>query len=172
MIPAIQNILQSNKNNISDIDEVRVNTGPGNLVSLRVGITAANTLSKSLKIPIIGIPSFYAHNSCDDIYSHSVIIAINIRNGLYSYAEFDSNSMEILDFNFKSDKNKINQIISKNHKLISDSLIDDFLISKGFCHNDISAYNIAKLEISNLMNFLQKNIPIKPINEYSFVVNN
>ena len=172
LIPAIQNILQSNKNNISDIDEVRVNTGPGNLVSLRVGITAANTLSKSLKIPIIGIPSFYAHNSCDDIYSHSVIIAINIRNGLYSYAEFDSNSMDILDFNFKSDKNKINQIISKNHKLISDSLIDDFLISKGFYQNDISAYNIAKLEISNLMNFLQKNIPIKPINEYSFVVNN
>ena len=70
---------------------------------------------------------------------------INIRNGLYSYAEFDL-IMEILDFNFKSDKNKINQIISKNHKLISDSLIDDFLISKGFYHNDISAYNIANLK--------------------------
>ena len=59
LIPAIQNILQSNKNNISDIDEVRVNTGPGNLVSLRVGITAANTLSKSLKIPIIAVS--YTH---------------------------------------------------------------------------------------------------------------
>ena len=83
LVPMIQKILQSNKNNISDIDEVRVNTGPGNLVSLRIGITVANTLSKSLKIPIIGIPSFYAHNSCNDIYDHSVIIAINIRNGLY-----------------------------------------------------------------------------------------
>ena len=80
--------------------------------------------------------------------------------------------MEILDYSFKSDQDKINKIISRNHKLISDSLIDDFLISKGFCHNDISAYNIAKLEPSNLMNLLQKNIPIRPINEYSFVVNN
>lgn len=172
LIPMIQKILQSNKNNISDIDEVRVNTGPGNLVSLRIGITVANILSKSLKIPIIGIPSFYAHNGCNDIYDHSVIIAINIRNGLYAYAEFDSNSMKILDYSFKSDQDKINKIISRNQKLISDSLIDDFLVSKGFCQNDISAYNIAKLETSNLMNLLQKSIPIRPINEYSFVVNN
>tara|TARA_B100000945_G_scaffold165602_1_gene132814 strand:+ start:45 stop:677 length:633 start_codon:yes stop_codon:yes gene_type:complete len=172
LVPMIQEILKSNNNNISDINEVRVNTGPGNLVSLRIGITVANILSKSLKIPVIGIPSFYAHNSCNDIYDHSVIIAINIRNGLYAYAKFDSNSMEILDYSFKSDQDKINKIISRNHKLISDSLIDDFLISKGFCHNDISAYNIAKLEPSNLMNLLQKNIPIRPINEYSFVVNN
>ena len=69
LVPMIQKILQSNKNNISDIDEVRVNTGPGNLVSLRIGITVANTLSKSLKIPIIGIPSFYAHNSCCLLYT-------------------------------------------------------------------------------------------------------
>lgn len=172
LVPMIHEILKSNNNNISDINEVRVNTGPGNLVSLRIGITVANILSKSLKIPVIGIPSFYAHNSCNDIYDHSVIIAINIRNGLYAYAKFDSNSMEILDYSFKSDQDKINKIISRNHKLISDSLIDDFLISKGFCHNDISAYNIAKLEPSNLMNLLQKNIPIRPINEYSFVVNN
>lgn len=172
LVPMIQEILKSNNNNISDINEVRVNTGPGNLVSLRIGITVANILSKSLKIPVIGIPSFYAHNSCNDIYDHSAIIAINIRNGLYAYAKFDSNSMEILDYSFKSDQDKINKIISRNHKLISDSLIDDFLISKGFCHNDISAYNIAKLEPSNLMNLLQKNIPIRPINEYSFVVNN
>ena len=172
LVPMIQEILKSNNNNISDINEVRVNTGPGNLVSLRIGITVANILSKSLKIPVIGIPSFYAHNSCNDIYDHSVIIAINIRNGLYAYAKFDSNSMKILDYSFKSDQDKINKIISRNHKLISDSLIDDFLISKGFCHNDISAYNIAKLEPSNLMNLLQKNIPIRPINEYSFVVNN
>tara|TARA_B100000941_G_scaffold226138_1_gene168422 strand:+ start:7 stop:639 length:633 start_codon:yes stop_codon:yes gene_type:complete len=172
LVPMIQEILKSNNNNISDINEVRVNTGPGNLVSLRIGITVANILSKSLKIPVIGIPSFYAHNSCNDIYDHSVIIAINIRNGLYAYAKFDSNSMEILDYSFKSDQDKINKIISRNHKLISDSLIDDFLISKGFCHNDISAYNIAKLEPSNLMNLLQKNIPIRPINEYSFIVNN
>ena len=172
LVPMIQEILKSNNNNISDINEVRVNTGPGNLVSLRIGITVANILSKSLKIPVIGIPSFYAHNSCNDIYDHSVIIAINIRNGLYAYAKFDSNSMEILDYSFKSDQDKINKIISRNHKLISDSLIDDFLISKGFCQNDISAYNIAKLEPSNLMNLLQKNIPIRPINEYSFVVNN
>lgn len=172
LVPMIQEILKSNNNNISDINEVRVNTGPGNLVSLRIGITVANILSKSLKIPVIGIPSFYAHNSCNDIYDHSVIIAINIRNGLYAYAKFDSNSMEILDYSFKSDQDKINKIISRNHKLISDSLIDDFLISKGFCHNDISAYNIAKLEPSNLLNLLQKNIPIRPINEYSFVVNN
>ena len=172
LVPMIQKILQSNKNNISDIDEVRVNTGPGNLVSLRIGITVANILSKSQKIPIIGIPSFYAHNSCNDIYDHSVIIAINIRNGLYAYAEFDSNSMKILDYSFKSDQDKINKIISRNHKLISDSLIDDFLASKGFCQNNISAYNIAKLETSNSMDLLQRSIPIRPINEYSFVVNN
>ena len=39
---------------ISDITGIGVFTGPGSFTGLRIGITVANTLADSLKIPILG----------------------------------------------------------------------------------------------------------------------
>ena len=51
----IDNILKSNNLCLKDLKFIVVNRGPGSFTGTRIGIVIANTLSKSLNIPIIGI---------------------------------------------------------------------------------------------------------------------
>ncbi|PIY94169.1 MAG: hypothetical protein COY68_04070 [Candidatus Levybacteria bacterium CG_4_10_14_0_8_um_filter_35_23] len=48
----IDQLLKKNSLNIHNISEIKVNTGPGSFTGLRVGVSVANTLASSLKIPI------------------------------------------------------------------------------------------------------------------------
>ncbi|MEK7160383.1 MAG: tRNA (adenosine(37)-N6)-threonylcarbamoyltransferase complex dimerization subunit type 1 TsaB [Patescibacteria group bacterium] len=52
VLPLIDKLLKDNNLKIEEIDEVKVNTGPGSYTGLRVGATIANTLGFVLKIPI------------------------------------------------------------------------------------------------------------------------
>jgi tRNA threonylcarbamoyladenosine biosynthesis protein TsaB len=51
-LPAIEKLLQKNKLNINQIDEIKINKGPGSFTGLRVGVSIANALSFLLKIPV------------------------------------------------------------------------------------------------------------------------
>jgi tRNA threonylcarbamoyladenosine biosynthesis protein TsaB len=51
-LPAIEKLLQKNKLNINQIDEIQINKGPGSFTGLRVGVSIANALSFLLKIPV------------------------------------------------------------------------------------------------------------------------
>ncbi len=50
----IADLLQSNRADWDDITGLIVYKGPGSFTGLRIGITVANTLASSMKIPIIG----------------------------------------------------------------------------------------------------------------------
>ena len=50
----IDKLLSEHNLKISDINEIKVNLGPGSFTGLRVGIAVANTLGFTLKIPING----------------------------------------------------------------------------------------------------------------------
>ncbi|MCL5746911.1 MAG: tRNA (adenosine(37)-N6)-threonylcarbamoyltransferase complex dimerization subunit type 1 TsaB [Patescibacteria group bacterium] len=50
----IDRLLSEHNLGINDINEVKVNLGPGSFTGLRVGIAVANTLGFALKIPING----------------------------------------------------------------------------------------------------------------------
>lgn len=50
----IDKLLKENNLKIEEIDEVKVNTGPGSYTGVRVGAAIANTLGFILKIPING----------------------------------------------------------------------------------------------------------------------
>ncbi|MCL4353071.1 tRNA (adenosine(37)-N6)-threonylcarbamoyltransferase complex dimerization subunit type 1 TsaB [Patescibacteria group bacterium] len=52
VLPLIQRLLESKKIEFNQIDNIRVNTGPGSFTGLRVGIAIANALSFALGIPI------------------------------------------------------------------------------------------------------------------------
>ena len=54
VLPLIDKVLKSNNINLSDINKIKVNTGPGSFTGLRVGISIANALGFFLKIPING----------------------------------------------------------------------------------------------------------------------
>jgi tRNA threonylcarbamoyladenosine biosynthesis protein TsaB len=53
-LPVVDKILKKNKLGIDQIDEIKVNKGPGSYTGLRVGIAIANTLGFLLKIPVNG----------------------------------------------------------------------------------------------------------------------
>lgn len=40
---------------LENLEKIIVNTGPGSFTSVRIGVVLANTLSYSLKIPVLGI---------------------------------------------------------------------------------------------------------------------
>lgn len=48
----INELLKSKKLKLSDIKEIKVNTGPGSFTGLRVGVSVANALGFALKIPV------------------------------------------------------------------------------------------------------------------------
>ncbi len=50
----IDKLLKENSKNLSDIESILVNQGPGSYTGTRVGITIANTLVWSLNIPVYG----------------------------------------------------------------------------------------------------------------------
>lgn len=51
-LPLIDKLLKENNLKIEEVDEVKVNTGPGSYTGLRVGAAIANALGFLLKIPI------------------------------------------------------------------------------------------------------------------------
>ena len=55
IVPAIENALKKAKLTYDDLTHVASSIGPGGFTSLRVGVTAINTLSYSLNIPSTGI---------------------------------------------------------------------------------------------------------------------
>ncbi len=50
----IDEILKEHKISLKNLNEVKVNTGPGSFTGLRVGTSIANALSFFLKIPVNG----------------------------------------------------------------------------------------------------------------------
>jgi tRNA threonylcarbamoyladenosine biosynthesis protein TsaB len=51
-LPLIEKLIKRNKLSIGEIDEIKLNKGPGSFTGLRVGASIANALSYLLKKPI------------------------------------------------------------------------------------------------------------------------
>ena len=54
VLPSIDKLLKKCKISLSDINEIKVNTGPGSFTGIRVGLSVANALAYSLGIPVNG----------------------------------------------------------------------------------------------------------------------
>lgn len=53
-LPLIEKILKEKKIKQSQINEIKVNKGPGSFTGIRIGISIANALGFALKIPVNG----------------------------------------------------------------------------------------------------------------------
>jgi tRNA threonylcarbamoyladenosine biosynthesis protein TsaB len=54
ILPLIEELLEKNNLTTKNIHAIEINIGPGSFTGLRVGVTIANTLGYSLKIPVNG----------------------------------------------------------------------------------------------------------------------
>jgi len=50
----IEEVLKKEGQNMKDISEIEVNTGPGSFTGLRVGVSVANAIGWALDIPVNG----------------------------------------------------------------------------------------------------------------------
>ena len=57
LIPKIDSLLKRLHWVPEDLGAVAVDSGPGSFTGVRIGLTVARTMSQSLKVPLIGIPS-------------------------------------------------------------------------------------------------------------------
>lgn len=55
LMPTLEQLLKESKLTLKDLTHIAAVTGPGGFMSLRVGISLANALSWSLKIPLAGV---------------------------------------------------------------------------------------------------------------------
>jgi tRNA threonylcarbamoyladenosine biosynthesis protein TsaB len=54
LLPFIESTLKDEGKTLKDISEIEVMTGPGSFTGLRVGVSVANALGWSLKVPVNG----------------------------------------------------------------------------------------------------------------------
>ncbi len=52
LLNLIDQILEQNKLSLKDLDAIEVNRGPGSYTGIKVGISVANALAFSLKVPV------------------------------------------------------------------------------------------------------------------------
>jgi len=55
LLPEIDRLLKEKNVKLKDIEYIVVSRGPGSFTGLRVGIAVANSLAKSLNIPVFGV---------------------------------------------------------------------------------------------------------------------
>jgi len=55
LLPGIDKLLKKNKVALQEIKAIGVVRGPGSYTALKIGLTVANVLGFSLKIPIVGV---------------------------------------------------------------------------------------------------------------------
>ena len=56
-MPAIQEVLQESQVSMQELTGVIVAKGPGSYTGLRIGVTVAKTLAKTLRIPLKAVSS-------------------------------------------------------------------------------------------------------------------
>ncbi len=100
LMPLVNNVINKSGLSYSDIDLVAVTQGPGAFTGLRVGISAAKSISMVLDRPAIGVCCFEAIlNSClDNIpknksYEYYAVILETKRDDYYAQI-FDAKSMD------------------------------------------------------------------------------
>ena len=171
LIPIVEDLLMKEDKSLADIHQVRVNVGPGNLTSIRIGLTVANLYGQFLGAEVVGVSSFHCISSFFKKSKKNIIVAFNIRNNNYAFAIFNGKDQTMIDYNLLISREEFDQINKNEFKLLTDSSADSYLIESNFQIVEINAEMISKLDFSDIQHLLQKEIPLKPINDYSYVVN-
>jgi len=58
LLPSLDILLKEREKKIRDLEAIVVVLGPGSFTGLRIGLSLAKSLAFTLKIPLVGIPSF------------------------------------------------------------------------------------------------------------------
>ncbi len=88
LLPVIAYFLEDLGYRKEELDKVVVSRGPGSFTGLRIGISTAKGVCRSLGIPLVGVPSADAYYRRVSFYSGPVVAVMSDRRNLVYYALF------------------------------------------------------------------------------------
>lgn len=145
IIPYIEFAFSKASFGISDIDKIFIVTGPGSFTGIRVGVTAAKTISWALKKDIIPISSLecLATTNCNAKYR---IPMIDARRGYVYAGVYDEN---------------LNCILPDKY-ILKDDLNEYFKDGQIISYDDFPSSILPNPDISTLIEMHKNDVPLNP----------
>ncbi len=178
LAPLIGKLLDKASFTFDDISEVRVNIGPGNLSSLRVGIATANTIGSIKKIPVYGISSFLLYGFSYKGNFDSITTLFDLKNSMFAYGKFKKidNNIKLYEENPKITLEELELVNFEDSVIIGtgakklELLLSDKRTGINYDSNyNIDSSSLAKVNLKECVNHIFTKSPLMPFNSFSFV---
>ena len=157
IIPLIQELLKQASLDLSQIDLISCDIGPGSFTGIRIGIASTKAIAESLNIPIVSVSSLevLAYNVEGGTYD-TICSIIDARNDQIYAGIFDKNFTLLEDY-IADDINTVINALKKYNNIVyvgDGALIHkDLLNIKDFPYeNVIHAKNISKCAYNKFKN--------------------
>ena len=178
LAPLIEDLLRKNSSTINDLTQIRINIGPGNLSSLRVGIAAANIFASFAKVPVYGISSFLLYAFNYEYSNKNLITLFDLKNDNFAYAKFikENSKISLIESDFNINLNRI-ELIDMNNSIIVGTGLKKY--KKKYQNNStptsfldedfkITSESLANVDLDFQENLIFNKMPLVPFNSYSF----
>ncbi|MBT89367.1 MAG: tRNA (adenosine(37)-N6)-threonylcarbamoyltransferase complex dimerization subunit type 1 TsaB [Spirochaetales bacterium] len=178
LMPLIKELFRESSLDINDLTSINVNVGPGNLSSLRVGISTANVFGNFAQVPVYGIPSFLSYAFNYSYNNKDLIVLFDLKNNHFAYARFCQNNSKIslIEHNFNislkdmdcidtNDSIIVGTGLEKYKQINRGNLSDTLVIDKNF---RASSKFLSKVDLNFQKELISNKIPLVPFNSYSF----
>jgi len=178
LVPLIRELLRESSLDMSDLTNINVNVGPGNLSSLRVGISAANVFGNFAQIPVHGISSFLSYAFNYSYNDKDLIVLFDLKNNHFAYARFsqENSKTSLIEHNFNINLKDTDRIDTNNSVIVGTglekykqvnigNLADTLVIDENF---RASSTFLSKVDLNFQKELISNQIPLVPFNSYSF----
>ncbi len=135
LMPGIEAVLKKAGWKAKDIQAVAVGLGPGSFTGIRVGVTAAKTLSYALNVKLIGVPGLEAMAyAAKDKKNIPVATLLDARRGLLYAAQyqFSEKGLKVVRAPFLGDAAKVMKVLKGGIAVAEERIPDELLAGKGF----------------------------------------
>ena len=174
----IEELFRKSSLTINDLTEVRIDVGPGNLSSLRVGISTANIFANFVEVPVYGISSFLPYAFNYEYDNRNLIILFDLKNDNFAYAKFtkQNSKISLIEHDFNINLDRI-ESININNSIIVGTGLDRYkrryrnnfpstlLVDEDF---KISSEFLSNVDLNFQKNLIFNKTPLTPFNSYSF----
>lgn len=157
LMPLIYKLFNTSNINLSDINAIACDIGPGSFTGIRIGISSIKAIAESLSIPVIGVSSLEAlAYNIQDVNYKTICSLIDARNNQVYCGIFNKDYI-LLEEYIADDINKVIESLNKYQDIIfvGDGAIvhKDLLNINDFGYdNVIHAKNIAKCAYNKFKN--------------------
>lgn len=145
LMPLIKQLLNECELNLSDIDLLVSDIGPGSFTGIRIGVSTCKAFSDSLNIPCVGVSSLevLAHNIKDDGIICSTIDCKN-DNCYFALYQLNNGVYNVLEEPCAKSVNDVLNLLKSDHNTTNINFVGDGISSAQLCDFCIDKFNADK----------------------------